>query len=750
MTNRFASIIGKEALLANSVRAVLALVLLAPLVVTASPWPETLFLFVVGKALWTRSLIEVAFGLWIILIIRNPAYCPPKHWLLGLFGLYLFLALLAGVFGASLTRSLWGTFERMGGWVALAHWFVFVLVLISVFRTWTQWRALLNFNIGVSVAIGLLGLSEYFEWGWLSYLKLEDNRVSSTLGNPTYLGGYAAVNAFIAVAFLVSSFIKRTQTEGEAPQGSRQGRRAQWQSRPLAETGRFSALFAPVSLWRLFWLAAISLDLTMLWLSASRGGLAGLVAGLIAFGLAYSFWGYSRRWRRAAATATVLALLLVAVTALLLFGSGNGAGQGEDAAERNSGMLGRLFDFGLTEGSSIEGRVAASRVGLDGFLDRPILGWGPENFNIAYTRHISAELSTRGYREFDHAHNKVVEELATKGILGTLVYLAIWLYLLVVFVRKAPFLDSAKRLFTALMGAGLVAYFVQNLFLFDTPGTLPQLLALMGFAVFIDSLPLREKEMDSDRAAACAPFEYAAARLSTPFGPLAVWLRPRLAEAGRRAGAAASFIGLTGLVGIGFMALLVGCMVFFLNVRVYSASHWASLTLRPDLSGNEMLYSFQKSVDFFPPLGNQMRVQVFQAIASEWDNLEGEDSEQIEQVLKLVELQGARAIAAEPENWRLYLTIAEVNQRASAIYPERLAEARELVNRAVELAPNRFETQRLLAVQLMLEGDPEGGLQVIDRYLAETPEAARRLERVQATLMTAIEEKSVGKPDAEQ
>ena len=72
---------------------------------------------------------------------------------------------------------------------------------------------------------------------------------------------------------------------------------------------------------------------------------------------------------------------------------------------------------------------------------------------------------------FDQAHNKVVEELTTSGALA---YLSIWLYLLSVFIRKGRFLAPAQRRFAGLMGAGLVCYFMQNLFLFDTPGTMPQ------------------------------------------------------------------------------------------------------------------------------------------------------------------------------------------------------------------------------------------------------------------------------------
>ena len=284
--------------LVNSVRAVLALVLVAPLVVTAQPWPETLFPYVVGKALWTRTLIEVAFGLWLILILRNPAYRPPRYWLLGLFALYLLAALLAGVFGVSFNRSLWSTYERMTGWVALAHWFGFALMLVSVFRTWAHWRALLNFNIGVGFVLGILVLAEQFEWGWFPhYLNPVGDRRAATFGNPTYLGGFAAVNVFTAAAFLGSSFIRRTGgAAAEAPDLAATGRRRR--SRQQRRRSRLAATATAsggddgqVWAWRAFWAAAVLLGLVMLWWSGTRGAMAGMGGGIAAFGAAYALWG---------------------------------------------------------------------------------------------------------------------------------------------------------------------------------------------------------------------------------------------------------------------------------------------------------------------------------------------------------------------------------------------------------------------------------------------------------------------------
>ncbi len=754
MMNRLFRTTGDGTMLANLVRGVLVLILVSPLVVTANPWPETVFPFVVGKALWTRSLIEIALGLWIILLIRNPAYRPPRYWLLGLFALYLFLALLTGVLGISPTRSLWSTYERMGGWFALAHWFVFLLILVSVLRTWEHWRALLNFNTGVGILVGLLAISEYFDWGWFRYLSLEKGRASSTMGNATFLGGYAAVNMFIAGALLVGSFVRRPSPPDEAPPTElRELQRAERRRRRDRESGAFLIRYAPVLLWRLFWLAAIALSLTALWMSDTRGAMIGLAAGLIALGVAGFWWTSSRRWRIAAGTVVLAVILLVAMvaTAVVLF---QAAGPDARSEEETEPDLWQRLSFGLGQ-RSFQSRINAYLVGINGFLDRPVLGWGQENFTAVYDRHVSAELDVRSYRIFDRAHNKVVEELVGKGVLGALAYLAMWFYLLSVFIRKGRFLAPEQRRFAGLMGGGLVCYFTQNMFLFDTPGTMPQLLTLMAFAVFVDSLPLRANQDAPDgmmfrmiRRPLSAVARFAG--WENAQGLASAWRRRRLERSSQSAGARS--IGLSGAAGIGVVVLLVGCAVFFLNARVVSSSHSAIPILRSNTSWAEVLSSFESSASSFPPLANELRLHLLSRMTYLCDTLKpGEPEFENNRTAfeSIVEEHGVKALAVEPENHRIYLATASVNQCLASGDPDRLKLAREQINRAMELAPNRFDAQRILVVQLRLESNPEEGLRVIDRYVAEAPDAERRFAELRTWLENDIAKKN-GKPDDKQ
>ncbi len=72
-------------------------------------------------------------------------------------------------------------------------------------------------------------------------------------------------------------------------------------------------------------------------------------------------------------------------------------------------------------------------------MARPLIGWGPENFEPAFERFVDPAFfkneslaydQTTNFKHvviaFDDPHNKVVGELATKGALGAIAYLVLW------------------------------------------------------------------------------------------------------------------------------------------------------------------------------------------------------------------------------------------------------------------------------------------------------------------------------------
>ena len=679
-----------ESRLVTAIRIVLALVMVTPLIVMTDPLPNTLFPYVVGKALWSRTLIEIAFGLWIILLLRDSSYRPPKSWTLAALGVYVLIALLATFFSVSPTRSLWSTYERMQGWVDLLHWATFVVVLVSTHRTWAHWRTLLNFNLGVGILIALLGLTQFLDIRVFEYLQYR-NRLDITLGNPTYVGGYMLVNFFIAAGFLAESFLDRSASETRGRAVERRRRRR------VQQSGGLSSI-PPEQLWRAFWVAAIALSLTMVLLSGTRSAAIALVAGILAFSIGYALWGGSRRLRTTAiGTTAVVAALVSLVTIFILVRAGTDV----ERIDLPGTMVERLLNTGVRDRSA-EGRIAAAEVGWQAFLDRPLLGWGPENYTVGYDRHVGPDAFAKGAASFDQAHNKLIEELTTKGLLGLLGYLALWVSLAVVFIRKARYLTAAQQAFALLMGAGLIGYFTQNFFLFDTPGTVIHLYVLVGFVVFLDSMAL--KRSGSGPTQAVVQDERTADR--SPLFPL---LRGDVA-----------MVSAILVVGVGIAAA-----VFLLNVRPLTAASSAADAVSGGTSWEQRFEAFEDSVSTFPPLSNTVRMMMFREIGLAWGALEGNE---MTTALAIVETHGPAGTKAEPEEWRLLSGMAVIYQQARDENEEYIARARDLVESAVELAPSRVEVRALLIAQHLIENDPQGAMRLIDDYVAEAPETVHRYE----------------------
>ena len=695
-----------EARLITAIRIVLALVMVAPLIVMTDPLPHALFPYVVGKALWSRTLIEIAFGLWIILVLRDSSYRFPKSWTLAVLGIYVAIALLATIFSLSPTRSMWSTFERMQGWVDLAHWFTFVVVLVSTHRSWAHWRTLLNFNLGVSIVIGLLGLTQFFDIRVFDYLQYKD-RLDITLGNPTYVGGYMLVSFFIAAAFLAESYLDRSAAETKGRAVDRRRRRRTQQS------GGLSAI-PEEQLWRAFWIAAFALSLVMVFLSGTRSAAAALAAGVLAFGIGYAVWGGSRPLRKVAIGVTIAMAALASMVVLIVLVR---AGSDTERINAPGAMVERLLNTGVRD-RSVEGRIAAAQVGVDAFLDRPVLGWGPENYTVGYDRNVGPDVFAKGTISFDQAHNKLIEELTTKGILGLLGYLAVWVSMAVVFLRRGRHLSEGKQAFAFLLGAGLIVYFTQNLFLFDTPSTVLHLYVLLGFVIFLEGMVLTRSEAGAVEVSIAA--ESTADRRP---------LHPSLTTD--------TVLGAVALV----VAIGVVAAIFLLNVRPLTAASQGVDALSDGLPWEQRFEAFEDSVGAFPSQSNYLRTAMFTAFATQWITL---SDNQMDTAVQLVSKHGPAGHDMEPDAWRLLSAMAAVYQRAGGVDDQYIVQARELVESAVELAPARVEVRLLLVVQSLAEDDNQEALRLMDSYMAEAPETSHHYEDLREEVAKEIERRESG------
>ncbi len=145
---------------------------------------QLVFPYITSKQLPFNILMEVLLIFWFIFILKYPVYRPKIN--LVTYGLlaYFLVILISSFTGVDFNLSFWGDVERMLGFFHLFHFFIFYLILITVFRHWSDWRALLGTSVLVAVIVSLIGLF--------------GKHPHSTIGNTAYVSGYLIFNLFFA------------------------------------------------------------------------------------------------------------------------------------------------------------------------------------------------------------------------------------------------------------------------------------------------------------------------------------------------------------------------------------------------------------------------------------------------------------------------------------------------------------------------------------------------------------------------
>lgn len=392
--------------------------LLAPLIVTVS---TSVFPFVFPKVIYLEAIIGLLVATMIALVVWKKEYRfwkTPYFYLLAVYALTLGLSAL---YAFDPNRAFWSNHERMTGVVFL--WFAMALSgMVALFYRVNADKVirLLCSATVFSVVISLTGIYQRIN---PSFLLGTGDRAAGVFGNPIYLGGFAA-EFFLISAYLIFRFWKQT---------------AKW-----------------------WFVGAAIINLLALYFSGTRGSTvalvsAGVVIGIIKLIQLYKSGERVRALKIVGAAVGVLILFVLVWPTLVRYVPA-------------TSQLSRLTSLsGGTTGST---RLIAWNIAIQGFKERPVLGWGPENYYYVFNSHFNPKSMLFGAYEtwFDHAHNAIFDVLVTTGSIGIILYLL--QYAIVWWMCfKTTHRDSADELLTIVLSAFFVLHFVHNIFVFDHPGS---------------------------------------------------------------------------------------------------------------------------------------------------------------------------------------------------------------------------------------------------------------------------------------
>lgn len=208
-----------------------------------------------------------------------------------------------------------------------------------------------------------------------------------------------------------------------------------------------AALFMPQFgwFWRICCGYAVPVFVLLIYQTQSRAGLLGLIASLGTFGLLLVF----RKSRR---------LFYIALLAIPLLGAGAMGGLWAGSAmfrERMQPVVEVASEFlagNIEEAISVDFRPQTWADGMVMFSDRPITGFGPGSYELAfpeYRQRVSGNRMLTG-----HPHNEIVEILGEYGLIGALLVLGVLIRFCVPMVRL---LKTSDRLYHALPAMAILA-----------------------------------------------------------------------------------------------------------------------------------------------------------------------------------------------------------------------------------------------------------------------------------------------------
>ncbi len=429
-------------------------------VIAITPFLKTTslyFPYVSGKVYAFRLLVMLAFFFWVWLILKEREYRPNFKNLLVIAIILFFLAqILVSFFGVDPVLSFFSTIERGDGVLQYGFWILYFLMLISVLKSKKDWQIFLGVFLTVALLISL--------YSWSNYPTRQPS-LYGIFGNPAYFGGFL----IFAIGFAAVLIQERTSHYPAKNGDTRQ-----------------------VSLWEkyfpylnfLFFSLILFFILSLIF-TQIRGAYAGLAGGLGLFAILTIL--FLRKEKKRLIICLILFLMIGLTSVGLIFT------YKESQFVKNYRILRRVGEISEPwETASVRERLLTWQIAIKAFKDKPIFGWGPENFASAFNKYYDYRIGL-GEPWFDRTHNQPLEILATGGIVLFSFYL-FWMGVAIYFIFK---ISREKKTLSFILISIFLAYFLQGFFLFDLLPTYLGLFPFLGFLVFQYNSIYRVKKEES-------------------------------------------------------------------------------------------------------------------------------------------------------------------------------------------------------------------------------------------------------------
>ncbi len=658
------------------IKTIIVLTFFIPLIVLPNSY---IFPFIVPKIIWFRSLSLLMLGGYLLLLASNWQEYRPRLTAVNIFvGLFFLSFTISTFIGVDWYRSFWDNHERMLGLFTIFHYLVYYLVITSVVKEWRDWRWLLRIFLLAGTIIMIIGAMQKVNPELL--INRGSSRVSATLGNAIYFSGYGLFLFFVGLLLA------------------------------LKERGEILRLRSGQAFW--FWYAvAGSLFgfLGVFW-GGTRGTVLGLLAGGVLMLLVYLFVAKEHKKLKLIAWGLIgLGVVLLA----LLFNFR------QTSFVKSIPAVGGLLNLNIYEGTAST-RLMAWEIAVKAWEERPIFGWGPNNYYYAFNKYYNPKFLEHGWGEtwFDNAHSSLFNTLTTQGLVGFLTYILLFgagAWALIVVYRK----KQIDKHVLAVGLAFLAGHFVHNSTVFENPTSY---LYFFFFLAFINQTT-----------------DY---RLTLG---LSSGRRQTTDNKNRNIS-----IVLTILIG-----LVILLMIYSTNINTARANHKTLLALKSFYDNGNPVMLFQEASAIPSPHIDDIRNDFARTVIQVSDPLvEQKQIELVKKLTTLAEEEMKKNFILHPLDIRTHITLAQIYiQRAQTEGDiQYIFSAEKILEEALILSPKRQQVQFMLAgmklelqkgeeAVALLQSAVENGPNIKEswRRLAGAYEFLGQNEKMQETIVQAQE-----------
>lgn len=370
----------------------------------------------------------------------NQAYLPFLT-----LAVFFITLILATIFSEDIRFSIFGSPARAGGLLNLLFFFVFA-VFLALFMKDRDWEKLWKLNFLAGFFASLLAIIQYFHLFGSVFIAFQGGGTPSFLGNSTFLAIYMLFLIFL-------SFTLFTQEKNIKK--------------------------------KVFYAALFCLFIFTVLISGARATYLGILTGFF-----YFFFFFPKKFKtlKIAAAGLVLVVIIAAILANIY----------PQAAQKNN--LAKIVVDRLSVKkvmTDLAGtRFSAWQVTLKEIKEKPILGWGPENFYIGFEKYYDPTIPGMDKIWWDRPHNVFLDIWASSGIFSLLFYITFWASLLWQLQRfKRQQGDSRNTYLAHGVQAMFIGYLIALFFNFDNFSTYLISFFFIGYAFYLISLRKPEESV---------------------------------------------------------------------------------------------------------------------------------------------------------------------------------------------------------------------------------------------------------------